>query len=221
MVPDPVEAPVRRRICALFQEHRRLKTVARLLTEEGLRTRSGSAFTDTSLRRLIQDRTAMGEHPQLGAVEAIISENLWSACNAILEARQGKGAKKVVRRPVHLFAGLVVCECGKGLKVRGRPGVYSCSACMRRVPEADLELVFASQLPSLCGLPDEASEALAVPVHERWSQLEPHEKRQVIEAITHRMVIGRDEVLLEVYDLLRLQSNPQGQRITRCQVAAV
>lgn len=165
LVPDPTEAPIRRRLYELFVKHRRKKTVARLLNEAGFRTRNGSLFSDTTVSRLIQDPTAKGRRRanytrSLGErkhwtlkpeaewvfsdVEPVVSDDLWNAANAILAAR--KGSRKPGRKPVHLFAGVVVCACGTKMYVFSNSPKYICKACLNKVEIGALEEVFRDQL---------------------------------------------------------------------------
>jgi site-specific DNA recombinase len=137
LIPDPEEAPVRRLMYDLFLEHERCFTVATILNERGYRTRAGSLFKHTTIERMLEDTTAKGEHranytrarangkgwelkPEhewvVSPVEAILSEELWLAVNAILKGRR-RSRSPVARRPVHLFAGLVVCHCGAKMYV--------------------------------------------------------------------------------------------------------
>ncbi|MDE2133914.1 MAG: recombinase family protein [Alphaproteobacteria bacterium] len=165
VVPHPKEAPVRKLLYELFIEHRRKKSVARLLNERGYRTSNGSKFTNTTVTRLIADTTAKGilrvnystSHatkrghvvlkPEsewvIRSVEPIVSEEVWNRANAILE----RGKKKPnSRKPVHLFAGLVHCHCGQKMYVPSRNPRYVCWTCKNRIPVEDLEAIFHAEL---------------------------------------------------------------------------
>ncbi|THD60762.1 recombinase family protein [Phenylobacterium sp.] len=175
LVVDTEEAPVRRLMFELFAEHQRKRTVARLLNERGYRTRKGELWSGTSVYRLLTDTTAKGLHrrnyttsadrskawelkPESEWVtvpcEPIVTPELWERCEAILDGQKAR-AKPVARQATHLFAGIARCVCGTRMYVKAGSPKYVCEGCRNKIPVADLEAVFLSELRRFLVSPDE------------------------------------------------------------------
>lgn len=195
LVPDETEAPIRRLMFELFAEHQRKRTVARLLNERGYRTRSGDEWSGTSVHRLLADPVAKGIRRQnytrsadrskawelkpesewvFNEVEAIVPEELWDRCATILDAQKAK-VKPVARTAVHLFAGIAHCACGTKMYVRAGSPKYVCEGCRNKIPTADLEAVFLSELRRFLVSPDE------IAAHNRAAAEVMREKERLIE----------------------------------------
>lgn len=190
LLPDPIEGPIRKLMYELFRDHKRKKTVARILNERGYRTRNGSMFSDTTTTRLLRDPMAKGVRranytlskdskkawelkPEsewvLLEVEAIISEDLWNEVNAILDTQQKKG-RHPARQVIHLFAGLTYCGCGQKMYVPSNTPKYVCYDCRNKIPIVDLEGVFHEQIKNFFFSPKEIAEHLSkanVNIHEK------------------------------------------------------
>lgn len=179
LVPHPDEAPVAKLMFDLFLEHKRRRTVARLLNEKGFRTRGGAKFSDTTILRLLQDPTLKGRHRlnytsskgdgkswslkptdqwQFVEVEPVVSADVWDKANAILTSQH---RKRPARQAVHLFTGLAVCECGAKMYVLTNTPKYVCNKCKNKIPTEDLEAVFVEQLKSFFLSREEVSAHLA------------------------------------------------------------
>ncbi|HEX6369085.1 MAG TPA: recombinase family protein [Longimicrobium sp.] len=180
MVVDLETAPVRRLIYELFAEHRRVKAVVSILNERGYRTRKGELFTFQTVQRLIADPTAKGlrranytrktEEGNVALkpeaewvwlpIEAIVSEELWERCNSLLAGRV-KRERRVGKRPVHLFSGVVFCEDGSKMYPLSNSPKYTCKTCRRKIHPDDLEAVFVSQLRGFVFSPKDLAEHVA------------------------------------------------------------
>ncbi len=212
--PDPDEAPVRALVHELFAEHRRKKTVARLLNERGYRTRGGAPFSDTTISRLIEDTTAKGLHranytttndrtkswdlkPEsewvYTEVAAVVSEELWERCNAIATASRER--RPPARKSQHLFAGFAFCACGRKMYVWASSPKYICEGCRNKIPVADLEAVYREQLRHFLVSPDE------IKAYEEAANESLGEKDRLIESGANelRKIATEDDKLYALY----------------------
>lgn len=195
LVVDPQEAPIRRLMFGLFAEHHRKKTVARILNERGYRTRRGDLWTGTTVQRLLTDSSARGLRRQnytrsadrskawemkpesewvMVPCEPIVDEGLWNRCQAILAGQKAQ-VKHVARRATHLFSGIAHCACGTKMYVRAGSPKYVCEACRNKIPLADLEAVFLSELRRFLLSPSE------IAAHSRAASEAMREKEQLVE----------------------------------------
>ena len=165
LIPHPDEALVRKLIYELYNEHRRKKTVAQMLNDRGYRTRAGKKYSAKVLEDLIRDTTAKGQHRAnystrrnggrheiksedewvYTPVQPIVSLELWENCNRVLMGQKAGGTFPGPR-PEHLFGGKVRCTCGNKMYARKQTGKYSCDKCNLKIPAADLEAIYHSQL---------------------------------------------------------------------------
>jgi site-specific DNA recombinase len=180
LVPHPVEGPIRRRIYELYIEHKRVKTVTRLMNEAGHRTRRGTPFNHTTVAWLLQDPTAKGlrranytrersgtkgweykpaEDWVTSDVEPVVPEALWDEANAILE--EGRDMlRRRGRPPIHSFAGRAYCTCGTKMYVHSKTPKYVCRKCLTKVSVDDLETIFHEQLKGFLLSPEEIARHL-------------------------------------------------------------
>jgi site-specific DNA recombinase len=179
LVPDEKEAPIRLQLYELFVQHKRLKTVAAVMNKAGYRTRNGSKFSDSTVYRLLCDPIAKGtrrqnytrstgdkKHWELKPqdewitvpVEPIVPAELWDEVNALLEAR--RNGKRPAKRTVHLFTGLVWCDCAGKMFVPSESPKYTCPKCRRKIALTDLEAVFREQLAGFFLSPEDVRKSL-------------------------------------------------------------
>ena len=240
LTPHPEEAPVRKLTYELFIQHRRKGAVARILNEKGYRTRNGHLWRDMTIGRLLQCPSAKGTHrthftKRTGeswaweerpehehvyvAVEPIVSEELWTQCNRLLEEQL---KKKPGKQPAHTFAGLTHCGCGAKMYVPSSSPKYCCfrKGCGNKIPVADLEAIFYEELKAFFLRPERiASHLLAasenVSEKERLLEIQRKDIEQVRDemAKTHKLYLA-GQIPLEGFGNYY---NPLQERLTQLQ----
>ena len=179
LVIDSAEAPVRKMMYDLFLEHRRRRTVAKMLNEQGYRTRKGSNFSDTTITRLLKDPIAMGlrrmnyteslgkgknwqqkpkEEWVIREVPAIISKEIFDAVNEIIDQQQSK-RNRPQGNIAHLFTSHVICHCKQKMYADRRTEKYRCRGCNNKIGLTDLEDIFREQLHEYVSSQQSLSEA--------------------------------------------------------------
>jgi len=228
--PDPEEAPVRVLMYELFKEHKRKKTVARILNERGYRTRKGGKFSDTTVDRLLRDPAAKGMRRanytnSPGAkkqwtmkpedewiwlpVEPIVSEELWEECVSFLDQQRSSRRKKMSRKVVQLFAGITHCTCGSKMYVPSNTPKYTCYQCRNKIPIEDLNAVFHEQLKAISLHPQELDDYLL----QADENLKAHEKQVQVLETAQRDIQKKIDNVYDLYMDGQIPKEGFGKRI--------
>ena len=161
---DEKEAPIRKLMFELFAKHQRKKKVRDILNDKGYRTRNGAKFSDTTIHRLLRDPIAKGlrranytkslgegkkwemkpeEDWVFHPAPRIVNDELWQKCNDILD---DMATKNVRTKGVHIFSGLVWCQCGAKMYMRSQSPRYVCQKCKNKIDPDILEKLFHDRL---------------------------------------------------------------------------
>lgn len=165
LVAVPEEARIRRQAFELVLSLRSSSGVAKELNARNLPTRRGGEWSDVQVARILSCHTAIGVYRMDTAAgggdtvncEPILSEDVWNRVQAILKSRSKRKANRFEENSTKvapaLFAGLLLCACGKPLGQSAGKG--QCANCGGGVPMAELETVFASDFYDLISsIPD-------------------------------------------------------------------
>ena len=223
LIPHPDEAPVRKLMYELYMKHKRKKTVIKLLTNAGHRTRRGSKFTPHTLTRLIQDPTAKGVHRinyttragptspwslkpesewKFHKIPAIISEQVWNACNVLIDDSLSK-QKRPTKRPAHIFASLTFCHCGQKMNVPSNNRKYVCRTCKNKVGVDALEEAYVANIRDFGHSTD------AIDVYLKSSDTAFDEKEQFLAAQREALLDTKREIqkTFELYQKGKLDAD--------------
>lgn len=170
LVLNEHEAPIRKRMCELFLEHRRYKTVASILNDMGFTSRKGFPFIGKTVRDLLMNTDAKGIHRSnykgiptknnplgykpkeewvFNPCPRIVTDEMWDDVNALIEQKYNENSNKgKMNRRVNLFMGFLYCHNGHKMSIQSKSSNYSCTECKIRIEKQDLEDVFVTRLKS-------------------------------------------------------------------------
>jgi site-specific DNA recombinase len=161
LVINKQDSVVAKDIFETFLKCKKIKTTAETLNQRGYRTKKGSLWSDTSVRRLLQSTTYKGTHylnhtktrgPGRGwdpkpkdewisvQVESIVKPETWEEVNNILNVNSSRNTRKTRS---YLLSGFLYCtRCRKkmyGYDYGRSKGYYLCTKCREKIEIQDLE----------------------------------------------------------------------------------
>ena len=89
---------------------------------------------------------------------------------------------------------------------------YICANCRQKISTADIEEIFQEQLQSIPLSYDIAENASLC---DYWPELTKDEKRLLVEQAVDRIIIGKNEIQIEFYQLNSSQMLADGQQMAR------
>lgn len=202
LVVDEIQGPIRARIYHLYLEHKRIKSVVKILNDEkipapGLRIFNKDArWTSNTVRRLLRDTTAMGIYtcnryygrnnkmkPQDQWVEQscppLIDKERFLRVQGLMDANE---RNQPTRKPRTAYAGLMVCHCGVKIRYRkANPKIhlkarYHCPACGNSIRYDDFDELMGRVIKGFHFNDLPASAHWQPSEDARWQQLEGIEK---------------------------------------------
>ena len=153
------EVPVYVELFELYLIHQRKQTVARILNEQGYRTRTNKKFSFTAIDRLLRNPAAKGVYsysvcePGTGInkqdemrISPIVSEETWNQAQAIMASQKGKQTRSTVQ---DVFLAKVFCECEKPMEILSKSTNYSCHKCGSEIPIDDVHAIFEESIEDI------------------------------------------------------------------------
>ncbi len=153
------EVPIYAELFELYLIHKRKQTVARILNEQGYRTRTGKKFTFTAVDRLLRNPTAKGIYsysvcePGTGInkqhemrISPIVSKETWSQAQAIMASQKGKQTRSATQ---DVFLGKVYCGCEQPMEILSKSLNYSCHKCNSEIPIDDVHAIFEKSIEDI------------------------------------------------------------------------